>query len=138
MLYLDASVLVASYLVEARSAEAEAVILNEPECLLSDLGLAEAKNAIIRRGKRGEVLADDIDLALASIDEHLQQGWYRLVPVGRSIFADSVTMARRSPVHLRTLDALHLALVSTLRCPLATFDQDLAIAARAEGMTVVP
>ena len=136
MLYLDASVLVACYIPEQRSGEAEALVMAEPECLASDLTIAEAKNAIIRRGKRGDVLLEDVEMALAKIDEHLANGWYRPVILGRTIFWESVTLARRSPVHLRTSDALHLAIVCGLGCPLATFDAVLAAATQAEHVTV--
>ena len=136
MLYLDASVLVACYIPEQRSAEAEALVMAEPECLASDLTIAEAKNAIIRRGKRGEVLPEDVETALAQIDAHMDAGWYRPVILGRMTFWESVTLARRSPVHLRTADALHLAIVLGLGCPLATYDAVLATAARAEQVTV--
>lgn len=138
MLYLDASVLVACYIPEQRSVEAEALVMADPECLASDLTIAETKNAIIRRGKRGAVLPEDVETALAKIDEHLDGGWYRPVILGRTTYWESVTLSRRSPVHLRTADALHLAIVLGLGCPLATFDAVLATAARAEGVTVVP
>ena len=138
MLYLDASVLVACYIPEQRSAEAEALVLAEPECLASDLTIAETKNAIIRRGKRGDVLPEDVETALAQIDAHVESGWYRPVILGRMTFWESVTLARRSPVHLRTADALHLAIVLGLGCPLATFDAALATAAKAEGVNVIP
>lgn len=137
MLYLDASVLVACYIPEQRSAEAEALVLAEPECLASDLTIAEAKNAIIRRGKRGAVLPEDVEMALAQIDEHMENGWYRPVILGRTTFWESVALTRRSPVHLRTADALHLAIVLRLGCPLATFDVVLAAAAKAEGVDVI-
>jgi predicted nucleic acid-binding protein len=67
-------VLVACYIPEQRSAEAEALVLAEPECLASDLTIAEVKNAIIRRGKRGAVLPEDVEMALAQIDEHMENG----------------------------------------------------------------
>ena len=138
MLYVDASVLVACYIPEQRSSEAETLVLSEPECLVSDLTIAEAKNAIIRRAKRGDVQPEDLEVALAKIDEHLERGWYRSVILGRQIYGESVTLARRSPVHVRTADALHLAIVCGLGCPLATFDVILAAAAKAEKITVIP
>lgn len=41
MLYLDASVLVACYIPEIRSSEAETLVLGEPQCVASDLAVAE-------------------------------------------------------------------------------------------------
>jgi predicted nucleic acid-binding protein len=40
-------------------------------------------------------------------------------------------------MHLRTADALHLAIVLRVGCPLATFDVVLAAAAKAEGVDVI-
>jgi predicted nucleic acid-binding protein len=38
---------------------------------------------------------------------------------------------------LRTPDALHLAIVQRLECDLATYDRDLADAARRDGVKVI-
>jgi len=46
-------------------------------------------------------------------------------------------LANRSPVILRTLDALHLAVAIERQLTLATFDQRMSDAARALGMQVV-
>jgi predicted nucleic acid-binding protein len=138
MLYLDASVLVACYVPEQRSLDAETLVLSEPECLVSDLTVAEGKNAIIRRGKRGEILAVDVATALDRIDAHLAAGYYRPVTLGRTVFWEVPILSQRSPTHLRTADALHLAMALMLGCPLATFDVVLAAAAAAEGVRVLP
>ena len=138
MLYLDASALVPLYTPEAASEGIERIIIEAELVAVSDLTIAEAKNAIIRKGRRGHIAGVDVSLALQQIDAHVALKQYRLIEMRRDFLLQVPVLSQQAPVHLRTLDAWHMAVaLASGASAVATYDIDLAAALRAAGMPVV-
>ncbi len=137
VVYRDASALVPLYTPEQNSDAIERYILTADKVALSDLTIAEAQNAIIRKGRRGLLTPVDVSQGLADIDRHVAEQRYQRLAVERRHFLHAVMLSRSAPVHLRTLDALHLALaLDSGVAEMATDDADLITAARAAGLDV--
>jgi predicted nucleic acid-binding protein len=134
----DASVLVAAYSREGASAQALALLTGEPVPAVNALALAETRVSLIRKRKRGEMTGDEVRRALAELQQAIDEGMLSIVPQPDTMWNEAVAVADRVAVHLRTQDALHAACAKLNGISLATFDGDLAAAARAEGVDVVP
>jgi uncharacterized protein len=71
-LYLDASVLVALFVIDPTSARAETYLVAHPDHLVvSDFGAAEFSSAVARRVRTRELTSDDGRLAFADLDSWL-------------------------------------------------------------------
>lgn len=138
MRLFDASVLVAAFSREQASPQALALVAGEPSPVVNVLGLVETRVSLIRKRKRGEMTADEVRRALVELDQSIADGSLTLIPQSDAIWSEAVTIADRVAVHLRTQDALHVACAKLAGVALATFDNDLATAARAEGIHVIP
>ncbi len=138
MRLFDASVLVAAFSREHASAQALALLSSESVSLVNALGLAETRVSLIRKRKRGEMTANEVQRALAELQQSLDDGSLMITPQPDAIWHEAVAIAERVAVHLRTQDALHAACAKLASVGLATFDSDLAAAAKAEGIDVVP
>ena len=134
----DASVLVAAYSREAASAQAMTLLTGDPSPVVNVLGLAETRISLIRKRKRGEMSVSEVQRALDELQRALDDGLICIVPQPDAMWSEAVTIAARVTVHLRTQDALHAACAKLNGLGLATFDGDLAAAARAEGVEVIP
>jgi len=75
----------------------------------------------------------------AAFLDDVAQGWLQLYPIEDSRFAEAAILIARYPEHpIRTLDALHLAVVGHAGiATLATADAVMAEAATAMGFGVV-
>ena len=138
MLYLDASALVPLYTPEADSEAMEQIIMTAERVAISDLTVAESKNAIIRKGRRQQMLPDDVATALRLIEQHVATQRFVLIEMRREFLLRVPALSQQAPVHLRTLDAAHLAAaLESEASEIATYDRDLGAAARAHGLTVL-
>ncbi len=137
MRLFDASVLVAAYSRERDTQRALALLASEPLPLVNALGLAETRISLIRKRKRGEMTTDEVQRALVALQLSLEEGLLTVTPQPEAIWHEAVEIAQRVTVHLRTQDALHAASAKLAGAGLATFDGDLAEAARAEAIDVV-
>ena len=138
MLYVDASALVPLYTPEATSNEIEQMVMAADAVAVSDLTLAEAKNAIIRKGRRGHLMPEDVEMALQAIDAHVAERRFYVVEMHKAFLQQVPELSQQAPVHLRTLDALHLAAALAIQATaMATYDLDLAQAVRARSLTVI-
>ena len=136
--YLDASALVSWYVPDANSTQADAFLAGELQPTVSDLTLAEVANALIRRRKQGVYPAAVVATVLAKMDQQVADGRLLVEPLPRTIFADARALAERVPNHLRTADALHLAMAKRLGLPIASFDAGLRAAALMDGIRIRP
>lgn len=138
MLYVDASALVPLYTPEATSNEIEQMVMAADAVAVSDLTLAEAKNAIIRKGRRGQLMPEDVAVALQTNDAHVAERRFYVVEMQKTFLQQVPELSQQAPVHLRTLDALHLAAALAIQATaMATYDLDLAQAVRARYLTVI-
>lgn len=124
--YLDASAVVKLLIHEPETPALHADIVHRPGLLASTLSILEARRAVARRSSAERIAS------LKEIVEALV-----LVEMGQQIVEAASTVP---PPPLRSLDAIHVATALSLGDPaleVITYDQRLADAARANGLTVV-
>lgn len=138
MIYCDTSLLIAALTTEVLSDRAQPWLLEQERrsLAISDWSLTEFASAVAMKHRRGE-----IDTAYRGNIEH---AWgslrteFTFVRVTDRHFLHAAELVDAAPRGLRSGDALHLAIVLDQGCALATFDHDLADAARALGVAVHP
>ena len=136
--YLDTSVLAKWYLPEPRSDEAAAFIEARAPAVVSTLSVVELRSLLSRRRRAGQLDALEESKVFATFEEDAAAGHVALRAVPDAALRAAVTLIARLPDHpLRTLDALHLAMVLREDCTeLATADRVMAAAAEALGLVV--
>ena len=135
-LYLDASVLVALFVEEASTAQAEARLVGET-LLISDFGAAEFSAAIARRVRIGDMPASQAPITFQAFDNWVARATSRVVQdVSDAPNADA--LVRRLNLGLRAPDALHIAIARRLGATLFTFDLGMSSAARMLGLSLLP
>ncbi|HWE84716.1 MAG TPA: type II toxin-antitoxin system VapC family toxin [Terracidiphilus sp.] len=130
-LTLDASVVVAWALQDKRSDAAENLLLSvrRQGGVSPALLWFEIRNALIVAERRGRILAADTDRFLDDLEKLAIEIDFR---------CDSRNTLRLARIHnLAAYDAAYLEVAMRRQFPLATIDQKLAQAAKAEGVNVV-
>jgi uncharacterized protein len=135
-LYLDASILVALFVIDPSSARAEAFLSAHPEIVVvSDFGVAEFSSAVRRRVRTRDLTREDGQLAFFNLDTWVARSAYREEITTADIDAAN-RILRRLDVNLRTPDAIHIAISQRLGATLVTFDRSMAAGAGALGIAV--
>lgn len=134
MIYLDTSVLVAYYCAEPLSRQAERLVRSAIGPAISDLTEVELLSALTRKVQARALRGVDASTIAAEFRGHVDANLYRRIELERSHFRQAVVWLSRFTTSLRTLDALHLAVAASHDFDLATFDRDLARAARTLGV----
>ena len=135
-LYLDASVLVALFVEEPSTAQAQARLVGEI-LLISDFAAAEFSAAIARRVRIGDMPASQAPITFQAFDSWVARATSRVVQdVSDTPNAD--ILVRRLDLGLRAPDALHIAIARRLGATLSTFDLRMAHAARTLGLSASP
>ncbi len=138
MIYFDTSALVPCYTRETRSAEANALMNDAHEIVLSDLCIAEFY-VVIWRKARDKILSRNAAQEVCGLfEEHMKKGLLKRIGLTERHVEIVQTLSAELRLHLRTLDALHLAVALDTGADLATFDARLAEAGRVRGMEVLP
>jgi predicted nucleic acid-binding protein len=132
LIYVDTSVLLAVYVPEARSEEANRFLESVSPVVISDLTVAEVLVGLARKVKLGILTEPQSEAARASFESHMQEGFLQRVALQPSHSEEAGRLASS------TLDALHIAVAAGLGSPVATFDGRLADAARDLGFEVLP
>ena len=135
-LYLDASVLVALFVIDPLSARATAFLSAHPAIVVvSDFGAAEFSSAVARRVRTGDLTREDGQLAFLNFDTWIARSAHREEINAADIGAVD-RILRRLDVNLRTPDAVHIAVTQRVQSMLVTFDRSMAASARALGAGV--
>lgn len=124
--YLDASAITKLILPETERSALEAAMLEKDAVFASRLALTECMRAALRYGQ------DPVGDAVRDVFRA-----FMLLDVSLEILRDA---GQAAPATLRSLDAIHLASALSLGQPnleFVTYDNRLADAARANGLTVV-
>ncbi len=129
--YVDTSVLVAFYVPEPLSDEAEEVLRGELGPAVSDLTDVELFSALTRKVRGGELSSADASRVRALYASHLEAGMFTRKPFKRSYFQLARDWLAMLDLSLRSLDSLHLAAASFEDLELVTADRALARAAAA-------
>jgi uncharacterized protein len=135
-LYLDASVIVALLTNDIFTSRADAYIRGHPDILIvSDFAGAEFASVVARRVRTHEVTEPIARVAFARLD-----AWrVRNTELAETTTSDVVAATRalrRLDLTLRTADALNIAIAQRIDATLMTFDEKMAVAARALGVPV--
>ena len=130
-LYVDTCALMKQYIDEPDSDECESILRTDPQWVTAQHTLVEG-HSVLGRLLAGYDLADALDVFVAN--------WNAMVVVD----LDQETCRRAAEyavtLHVRALDALHLAAAQRAGAPgvpFVTFDVRLGIAARSLGWTVL-
>ena len=124
--YLDSSAMAKLLIPERESNALEAAILDKDGLFSSRLCIAECGRALMRAGR--EASGDAVDDVF---------GAFVLLDLPITLLQ---TAGRFQPARLRALDAIHVSTALSLadsNVEFITYDQRLADAARANGLTVV-
>ncbi len=136
--YFDASVLVALFTNDPFTSRARAFLTaHTPTVVVSDFASAEFASAVSRRVRTKDLTADEARIAFTSFDSWLARSTQHVDTTAPDI-AVAASVLRRLDLNLRTPDAINIAVADRLGAELATFDEKMAIAARAFGVQVAP
>lgn len=138
MIYADTSLLLPIYVPEERSEEANGLVKGETALWISDLTVAEFLVGLARKVKLGSLPLVRAEQIRTTFEQHISDGFLKRVPTTGLHSEAAGELALRSPVMLRTLDAIHLAVAVELEATIATLDHRLADAGRGLGYPVLP
>ena len=136
--YLDTSALAKWYLNEVGSDAFVAYLQGIDVAVISRLTRTEMRSLLSRRRRMGELSAELESVLYAAFLDDIARGWLQELPVNDACFDEAANLMSRYPEHpLRTLDALHLALMNQMGIEtVATADTVMAAAASTMGMAV--
>ncbi|TAG49455.1 MAG: PIN domain-containing protein [Betaproteobacteria bacterium] len=119
-LYFDTSALAKAYTSERGSADVDDFLSRGTTVFLSDLNRVELRCMLARRLRSGEISAALEQAMWSQFLLDVSNEFFEPVAVPASAWTSATQLIDRvAPVALRTLDALHVALASTL--PSITF-----------------
>lgn len=107
-----------------------------PVLLVSDFAAAEFASALARRVRTGELATDKAREAFADFDGWTARAARRIETAAADVRAAEAFL-RRLNLTSRAPDALNIAIAQRTGAALATFDERMAVAARALGTEVV-
>ena len=134
--YVDTSVLAAYYCPEPISLLAERTLRNLTSPMISDLTLVELTSAVSRKIREKTLSRDEGARILTQFETHLEDGYYRILPVRTRDYRVARSWLAQLQGTLRTLDALHLAVAESAGSSTLTADKRLAAEAQALGLPV--
>ena len=135
LIYLDASVLLSLLIADAHTASASAWYSGlRATVVVSDFANLEVSAVALRHLRVGRLTQRQVDGALLDFDA-LRDGCERLTHDAAD-FQLAERLVRDISTKLAVADALHLARAKNAGAALATFDERLAQAARAQGLEV--
>lgn len=135
-LYLDSSVLVAAVSKETNTKRALELMRKATRIFISKLTLAETKIVLQRKRKQNIINQDEYLTTVAAIDASIRAKVMILEPLPEESFEEAVEIGAQTPLLLRTMDALHIAMVVRLGTELATFDKNQAAVTHAKNIKV--
>lgn len=136
-MYVDTSVLVPYYCPEPASNYAQDFLSQQSEPLISWLTQVEFASAIARKVREGILTLDKGHEVRSLFQGHLTAPYYRLIGVAYAHYISAWELLDRPALGLRSLDALHLGIVTTETLVLVTRDVVLARAAITNGIEVI-
>lgn len=137
MIYCDASFVVPVLATEMKSLFVERWFARQDgrSFAISAWVRTEVASALAMKMRQGIFTRANRDAALGTRTTWSEER-FRTLSIDQAHFARAAELVDSPPCGLRSGDALHLAIVLDQGCELATFDHDLADAARALGVTV--
>lgn len=138
IVYLDTSALAKWYLNEPGSEDFAAYVHHLDLAVISSLVRTEMRSLLARRRRMGELDAGLESVLYAAFEDDIACGHLQHYPVEDARFDEAANLIARYPeLPLRTLDALHIAVVRHYRIDaIATADSVMADAAASMGFAV--
>ena len=134
--YLDASVIVALLTSDVFTSRADVYIrANVPILVVSDFAELEFASVIARRVRTREVTKQTARSVFAELDGWIIRNTERVETTTADVKA-ATRAVRRLDLTLRTADALNISVAQRIDATLMTFDDKMAVAARALGVIV--
>ncbi len=130
MVYIDTSVLVAYYCPEKISDQAEKNLLETSSPAISQLTEVELASALARKIRENALSQEDAKSILTIFRTHIDDSSYVYLPIQQKHLSTAMKWIAGFNTHLRTLDALHLAIAAQNRARLLTADIKFAEAAK--------
>ncbi len=138
-IYIDTSALLKRYVLEPHTAEVNAFVDRHAPLGISRLSMLEARCALARRCRAGQITELLETQVLQAIRLDIQDGTLELSQVADTQISRAFDLLEqlRATVSLRSLDAIHLAIALERKTPgFVTADKNQAEAARQLGFTV--
>ena len=134
--YIDTSALAKWYLPEQHSENFRDYIIGLGTAYISGLTVVEIRCLLARRRRNRQLGHADEQRVFAAFQNHIEQGHLTVYDVASHHFAEASNLIAMLPqCALRTLDALHLAVVTDAGLSaVATADQGFSEAATALGL----
>jgi predicted nucleic acid-binding protein len=126
VLYLDSSVIVAYYLDETYSRQAQELYRRNAGLVLGELAEVEVFSVLARLVRVGSLGIDAAGLAGATFDEHVDAGLYARLSLRAEHYRWAKDAIARFDLTLKAPDALHLAAARIGGHRLITADRQLA------------
>lgn len=124
--YLDTSIVLAYYLEETHSEQAQEIYRARPDLQISELVNLEVLSSLSRLARVGSIELDDAKSVSDLFDAHLRDGLYRRRNLDTSHYGLARDYIARFDLPLKSHDALHLALCAAEDLTLLTADRQLA------------
>lgn len=135
--YLDASVLVSTFINDDFSARASLFLgRQQADLIVSDFAKVEFASAVAKRIRVGASTRDEARAAFSAFDVWAARFALRLETEPSDLLAAEAFL-RRLDLNLRTGDALNIAVAQRAGAGLATFDDGMARCAAALGVALV-
>jgi len=142
LIYLDTSLVVSLFCLDANSAAAATLLQTaEEKFLITVLVELEAVNAFGLKEFRKEITSKQAEASLRNLDKAIRSGVFQLRPLPESVFERARQLSRQLTPTLgtRTADLLHVAAALELGASsLYTFDLHQRNMAQAVGLKLNP
>ena len=135
-LYLDTSILVAYYCPEPLSRRVQELLVESVKPAISYLTEVELYSAMARKVRAEEISGVDANRILAKFSSHMDMNLFTILHIDDYHWRLARGWIGLFSTPLRTLDALHLAIVSAEECMLITADKSLRRSADILGVKV--
>lgn len=136
MVLLDTSVIIAYYLPESYSAQAQAYYVTNPQLAVSNLIAVETVSVVSRLVRTGSLSQDAAKQMVKLFNEHWGNGFYVRIDLESRHFQLARQWITRFDLPLNAPDALHLSVASVGETTLVTADRQLARNAEALDISV--
>ncbi|MGD9126625.1 MAG: type II toxin-antitoxin system VapC family toxin [Planctomycetia bacterium] len=134
MMYLDTSILAATYIPETKSDKIQTFLAGADKVAISSLVEVELHSAISRRVRMKELSPEDGRQVLSLFQLHIKQGVFQMLPIMRREYELARDWLGSFQTSLRTLDALHLAVAFSNQLQFITADSTLEKSAKKIGI----
>ncbi len=131
MVYVDTSALAKRYLQEEGSDDVDSLLDTWTSVAISRLTMVELRCLLARRRRNHEIDPAIERRSLAAFEEDVARGFFEMHPLeDRHAIGAHDLLIRLAAIPLRTLDALHLSIATSIEADtIATADRVLADAA---------